>query len=311
MKPMSIEKLSGRYDVKSWYATNTELPPSFAEPDGLAWAPTPLLPYSDHQRLVHASFEELYRHPYPTTTPELFCELVSTDYLSGTARRETTNTGHYTSWLPSYKKHSPETDELIAHAERPFEDSKQPLDFIRRETIAATELAKLTVPYGYRLEYVPEMRRAVDEAVLAAGGILIDQREYENIHLALGAVESDPQDINSRLRSPGMLATYKRHRGIVEADDGTPIIITERQAIGIRLDKESGLPDEYRAPILNGNITTRQEFMEKIKREFIQSDVNAEFVVPLSTTIFAHREKPDGTLGPTPATNRLGRIAIT
>lgn len=266
----------------SWYE-RSQTPEWFRELEPSPWAATPPYPYTGHQNMVNLELEKLFNTPYPEDTPLPFSELVMADFLAGRAHRETTNAGHYAQWLREHDSHGPRAHEIISRSDELGIEPSKLLDFIRESSIQAIELAKLSVPYGYRMEYLPQLRTEVDLLIRERGGALLEAQPYGHLHANLHRSE-DFRTLN------GILATYQRNIGRLDADDGTPIVITERQALAIRTDEASGFPADLREQLTDGQIEVSEEAMKNVE-QFIQHDTGEKFMVPLSLTVFAHREK--------------------
>lgn len=203
--------------------------------------------------------------------------------MAGRAYRETMNMAHYDEWMNSHWGHGHAAHEIIKHSEEAGIAPAKLLDFVCENDIQSTELAKLSVLYGYRIEYIPELRNIIDQTILDRGGTLLRGLPYGHIHVA--PHRSDDSDHLS-----GILATYQHNIGQTIADDGTPVIITERQALAIRTDTASGFSQDLHQRIMSQNKHVSAAAMEEVK-QFIQDDLNEKFMVPLSLTVFAHREK--------------------
>lgn len=271
----------------SWYE-RSQTPESFRDLEPFPWASTPLHPHSNHQRMIGLEIEKLFLNPYPENIPMEFQGIVYTDFLSGRANRETMNQAHFDAWLKSdtSEGHGAVAHEVMQRCEEVGIESSKLLDFICENTIQATELAKLSVPYGYRIEYIPELRAEIDRIIIDRGGILLLDQPYRHIHVT---PYRHPENMRNLY---GILATYQRDVGRIQADDGTRIIVTERQALGIRTDELSGFPRDLYDKLTDGQIEISKETEDEIEG-LIQADTNQEFMVPLSLTVFAHREKPE------------------
>lgn len=268
----------------NWYECS-QTPEWFREPTATPWAATPLHPFTPHHNEVDAQIERLYGEPFPDDVPAEFQELVYTDYLAGSAYRGTTNMAHFDEWLRTHVSHGPLAHEIIKRSEAIDIEPSMLLDFVCENDIQATELARLSVPYGYRLEHVPELRAEIDRVLVGRGATLLVDQPYGHIHTPLHR-----SDNFHHLR--GILATYQKDIGRLQANDGAPIVVTERQSLAIRTDKDSGFPRSLHDKLANGRAEVSADAMAEIE-EFIQNDSSEKFMVPLSMTVFAHREKPE------------------
>lgn len=268
---------------KTWYE-DVQTPDYFQEPDTVPWAATPLHPIATQQNSVHMAIEGLYAHPYPHDAPESFQELVLTDYLAGRAHRETVNASHFMKWLETHDIHDQLADRMIRNAAEPGSSPIGLLQFVCTTNIQATELAKLSVPYGYRLQYVPALRAAVDVAIREMNGEARRDTQYSRLHVTPHFDENG--------ESSGILATYQRGVGSVSDNNGEVILIKERQVLAIRTDEHSSFPQELRDDIESIGIVRQKRALSKVA-EFIQADTPEDFMVPMSMTVFAHRLKHD------------------
>lgn len=265
---------------KTWYEP-VPTPADFSEPDEVQWAATPLNPTHEKQWAMYAQFEQLFAHPYPNDVSPEFRELVEHDFLMGNASRETKNKAHYINWLNSHESHGMIAHRVMRASERAG-DLHDLLDFVLTTDVRATEIAKLSVPYGYRMEYLPQLRQTVHNAIVAREGEILEQQPYGHMHVS-------PHFDDSHTSLVGILATYQRDVGHILAADEV-VTVTERQALAIRVDAASGFDSNIKNALEHGSEKTRLRQIEKIEA-MIQHDEPKEYMVPLSATFFAHRPK--------------------
>lgn len=261
------------------------MPEGFIEPDTISWAATPLDPYSEHQHEVHGQLEQLFAQPYPDDTPQEFSDLVTFDYIAGSARRETVNYSHFMAWQREHPEEAADHGDIIANAQRSGSCPRRLLDFVRNSSVRSTELGKLSLPYGYRLEKLAEFRDEMKDIVAERSGELLVDQPYGHMHVAPHYTD------DGKLR--GMLATYQRDIGRVLDRNAEIITITERQALAIRIDDASGFPRDLYHDIASRDKKRYEAALARVENEFIQTDAADKFMVPLSLVMFAHRKKPE------------------
>ncbi|HEU0266056.1 MAG TPA: hypothetical protein VFQ70_00325, partial [Candidatus Saccharimonadaceae bacterium] len=252
---------------KSLYDT-ARTPKEFEEPDVVPWAATPLDPIREQQDAVHAAFEVLYRHPF-LGPPTEFGDLIEKDFFAGRAYRETVNMAHYREWLRRGGSHTEFEEMIIAKSHEPGVSPTELLRFVCESDIQATELGKLSVPYGYRLGQVPVLRAKVDTAIAAVGGRPLVGESYTHIRIA---PHFDDKNDNALV---GLLVTYQREVGLVPEKS---VSVKERQALGIRVDKESGFPQDLRIELELTAFDGRRAAQERMRaamksvEQYIQDD---------------------------------------
>lgn len=294
-----------------------ELPPDFHEHrdrDTPPWEPTPgdrsLVP--NHQREVEAQLEQLVTVYAPEELPDEAKWLAYSDYYAGNARRETENKGSYGEWLTSTDSELLSDPGLLEIEQKIGYGTACPdelLHFMQHTSLKSIELAKLFHPYGYRMQYVPEMRQRIDEGIKDCGGYLLEESseeegmdKYRNIDFMKVVVPMNQKFV-------GYLVKYKRDIGGVIHKNGHPIRIVERQLAGLRLDRYSDLPfDIYkkvsqRTSMVHAVENWEGRMLEETGlKEFveadIQSDTAADYLIPLSTTVFAYNTQLTGSAHP-------------
>lgn len=277
---MSIEHLPATR--RTWYE-NVPVPEGFTEPDAISWAATPLHPYSEHQKQVHEQIEYLFAHPYPADTPKEFSDLVAFDYMAGSAHRETVNYSHFMHWQTTYPEEVAGRADLIDRAQQSGNCPRELLDFVLTSSVQATELGKMTIPYGYRLEQLEAFRGEIVDSIIERNGELLDEQPYSRMHVSPHFTD------DGSLR--GLIATYQRHVGRVLDEKSELVTITERQALAIRVDEASGFPRDLYQSLSSTDEKKRVAALKTVEEEYVATDSAEKFMVPLSVVTFAHHEK--------------------
>ncbi len=153
----------------------------FTEPSSHPNAATPLDPYYDeevkaHQGEISQLFVELIDKGAPKGTPVTFIDSVVAMYQSRFHRRLTKNQANY------HKKDSEATVSDPLMLERALRGQATPSELLtvqKELKIPAIELARVTHPFGYREQYVPDTLKLVTGALVEHGGVLIDENDPE------------------------------------------------------------------------------------------------------------------------------------
>lgn len=233
----------------------------------------------------------------PRDVPSEFAQMLMDDYVIAEQRRKMANYEGYMDWLMSQEPIEPELDPLFNHFERGTALIGEILTIGTKTSIKHFEVGQVTHPYRQRLQHVYQLREEVVEEIMLRGGTILPQSvPYRALAIA-PRFASDKQ-------LQGFIVRYKRDIGCIDCDSTTQQLnIVERQVAGYRIDAASGfdqaalanLPDNFAQ--LNPSQQQRalrisgvQDFIEQA----VQTDSLDKFVVPVSTTIFAH--KVDATL---------------
>lgn len=164
---------------------------------------------------------------------------------------------------------------------------------VRREFgLRSIELARLTHPYGERIEQLDRMRHAVDYGILANGGIVFESEEDQDVKYKIRSLSRDaetPEEIKH-----GFLMTRRRRIG-VEGDDTH---IHERSSFVVRMDEAGGLDEnlvnEMRKVKLTKDETWIKDMSAAVKLEEVIAALlkedNFHTIIPLSTTVYAYNK---------------------
>jgi len=270
------------------------------------------------QAMINESFRVLYETP-PSEMPSEFVDhVVMNDYVINENRRMIENYDVYTQFMASGTDIDPA---LYPEIDR-FESGHATIDEIARiasrSKIPSVEFGKVTHPYGYRMQYIDEFRADMSEAIEAQGGVVYpDIAPYRSIKILPRVLRADDGTEFGRQRIIGFIVKYKRDYGHipVAGSKDEVVRVVERQIAAYRVDEASGfdqsvldamhaLREQYPkrihwdAPIPDEG-KNKQVFLDRLEKtgclSFIENAVQHEsledFVVPISTTIYGHREK--------------------
>ncbi len=305
-------------DVPISQVWSFETPEGFSEPndrkDYSPSEPTPIVnqcnPHYDevaaHQSIVKQSFDPLFSELAPGAIPEKVKEMIELDRMVGDARRSSENLMSYGAWsgLGVMKDELDASDlhtvhnELLLGTVRPLGS----ISLVHHTSLLSAEVKKITHPYGYRMNFVAPARQETEEAIVSLGGVVLPRilSSYEKIQLQPNFTQLDERGKLVQLN--GFLTTYKRLVGYVTRKDGRRTNVIERQSAALRIDElVKDLPYELAKTLreildTGGNYGQRLDELDKQSgyRDFfetaIQQDADADYLVPLSTAVYAATE---------------------
>ncbi|MDB5168313.1 MAG: hypothetical protein JWO55_571 [Candidatus Saccharibacteria bacterium] len=164
---------------------------------------------------------------------------------------------------------------------------------VRREFgLRSIELARLTHPYGDRIEQLDRMRHAVEYGILANDGIVFKSEEDQDVRYKIRSLSRDaetPEEIKH-----GFLMTRRRKIG-VEGDDTH---IHERSSFVVRMDEVGGLDVELINEMSKVKLTKDETWIEDIAAAVKLEEIipallkknNFHTIIPLSTTVYAYNK---------------------
>jgi len=270
------------------------------------------------QAMINESFQMLYETP-PSEMPREFVDhVVVNDYIINENRRMIENFNVYTQFMASDTEIDPT---LFPEIDR-FESGHATIEEIARiashSDIPSVEFGKVTHPYGYRMQYIDPFRTDMSQAIEAQGGVVYpDIAPYRSIKILPRVLRADDGTEFGRQRIIGFIVKYKRDYGHipVAGSKDEVVRVVERQIAAYRVDEASGfdqsvldamhaLREEYPKRIhwdahVSEDGKDRKVFTDRLHKtgclSFIENAVQHEsledFVVPISTTIYGHREK--------------------
>lgn len=301
---------------------NYELPAGFSEPDDrpsyVPYEPTPIASLNSsaggnvhheikpHQERVDRLIRPLIDTHAPDTVPGHVKEMAILDYDAGDVQRSIKGYFSYVEWK---SKHPIISDDLENIEDKLLRGSHTPgegLSFLRQTELESAELFKLSHPWGYRLQHLSPAREALREGIFQNGGVVYPDilTTYRKINLQPQFVHLDKRQF-SRSMLAGFLVTYKHDIGHVTRDDGKRITIIERQSAALRIDENCSGIDQTIAAVLRQPVERLRhwgEWLEGIDdqvgyasyfNQAIQSNIDADFLVPLSTMAYAAVESDD------------------
>lgn len=256
----------------------------------------PAHPYVDEtlkarQQYLESELRKLFK-TCPADIPAGFASMLADDYDIGEERRKMANYEGYMQWLLSHEPIDPHLDPLFAHFERGSAYIGEILTIGLETSIEHFEVGKVTHPYRQRLEHVYPFREEVVEEIERHGGVV-----YPTV-TPYRALVIDPR-FSEHGALQGFIVRYKRDVGAINCiSTAQRLNIVERQIAGYRIDAASGFDQEALAQLpedfaqLNPSRQQRAlrlsgiyDFIERA----VQTDSLHDFVVPVSTTIFAHK----------------------
>lgn len=316
---MELLETATGYCPRTWY---NDTPPAsttgFRGVETIPYAATPLYPHNELQRRIEEDVHQLYVTPHPEDIPATFVDLVELDYERNRTQRNEKNYKHFVNYYTNTTD-APELAHDVLQASLLGEASPAMLlnFLVRSKDLKAIELAKISMPYGYRLDEYTAMRHDVQQSIEAyPDGFYAPDESFSHIHEQLN-FEHTTQGFNQNAKSlPGVLMTYRRHLGAVSSDSST-VIVEERQSLAVRLDEAGGLNDylNQRARDEYGDKFEYQtiDYVEKLQTQLqsrdpaqldaahmrlstlVQEQPELPFLVPLSAVVFAYRHEPERT----------------
>ena len=291
-------------------------PEWFVEPkdhaEYFAGEPTPMNPYLDdavkqHQSDVAASLSELAgERAAPEGTPAGIIEMIEQNFLYSQAGLPAANHKSYGLMLEKNVPLRGLELSLMHEAARGKAIPAELLHLLIYTPLDATELGKVTHPYGYRMQHVPELRQRVDDAILENFGQLHpDITPYRDIKLHPHYTLNDEnyhKDFTLNQQLHGMIATFKHDLGWIDLDNGRQIKIVERKTTGIRLDPASGFDQDIAQKMHAFKPSNDRKWRERLAHETgcldyietaLQHDVSDDYLIPLSTVIYAYETDRD------------------
>ena len=289
--------------------TPVDLPAGFREPtDGsLRYRPDgamPANPYIDdvvRQRQVEidTEYRKLYDYP-PEGTPEGFATMLLDDYMIHEERRKMLNFEGYQAWQAKGGEIPEDLEESVEHFMRGTAYEDEIIDIALNTDIEEFEVGKVSHPYRRRLEFVDQLRRGVDAAIVDHGG------EAFGKYFPYRSIDITPHVtyVDGELQVNGFIIPYKRDVGDIPLPDGSGMIrIVERQLAAFRADATSGFPQDIIQRMKETPIDWSASYQDDDYREalvntgchgFIVREILFDslkpFVVPVSTTIYGYKQ---------------------
>ncbi len=283
------------------------------------YGPTPCKPFAPESRgfqtaILH-NLADLAATPYPEDTPNSVASAIESDFLTGFVRREEKNHHHYLRWSEfggkdgadeiTFLRQDDYFNDIITRAERGYATPEELIQLMQNSTLHATNLASIAIPYGRRAQYVPEMRDVINDAIIEHGGILYDAEDTSYRNIELPARHADVRDTFTPHEGTNcvrtdveildldvLLTTYLRDVGAYYSHDGTLCKVVERQAVAIRTDEASGFPQDLKE--LLKQPADSEDFMSAwnyVSEVYIQTNAEELFLIPLSVSVFTHRDE--------------------
>jgi hypothetical protein len=164
---------------------------------------------------------------------------------------------------------------------------------VRREFgLRSIELARLTHPYGDRIEQLDRMRGAVEYGILANEGNVFDSEDDQDVRYKIRSLSRDAE--TPEAIKHGFLMTRRRKIGI----EGEDTHIHERSSFIVRMDKAGGLDPELVSEMSKVKLTKDETWIEDIAAAVKLEEIipallkknNFHTIIPLSTTVYAYNK---------------------
>ena len=289
----SRQQLEHHVDAPAWFREPG------AELGYRPWQHTPLRPYSGHviphQKGLYDAFEALTDSPQPPTLDEGITRLVHMDFMMGNARRQTECAANFGAWIAS---HSDEYDAIEADPEQRWllheamTGHAHPAGLLKimasAPSLKSLDLQVLTMPYGYRSQYLQAMRQEMKQALEAVGGEYFDQP----IDVRLPKIASHPLEIyTDTMDRRGLLVTDKRQVGryLPEGESDKTVRIIERRTYVIDADPKQGYSSDALAGLHSRDSSDTYVAATHYINELIDTD--SPLVIPTSVMVYACRPK--------------------
>lgn len=255
-----------------------------------------------HQRDVYSQGDSILKYHIPEHIDSRLADFIETIYMMREAERRTKNSKNFT-------RRERELEDIEDMRIREFVDkmiigtsnAEEVLVAMIALGIVSTEVTKLMHLFGYRLEYIDDMREEVTQAIEHLGGVVYDspEEEYEILtqdNLADPAAKLEFALSMKRRRHLGTIGDvqlYERSSFIVRIDPDSHF----DQALADhlrRMDIEGMLPIIDGQPVWKTVIMEGTPFLEQVKSFLKYNDLVT--IIPLSTTIYAHNPVAEATV---------------
>lgn len=291
-----------------WRPTSTL--PEFQRPGCEPWSPTPGRPanidnpeIAKNQALVRfqaqIALHALYfRPPFVTPENEVYVpglhDFVETVYESREAERGTNNANSFNDMLGDLDDIDSKIKDKLERARFGSARPDEILELMDELGMGSAELAKLTHIWGYRLEYLGDMREQVKQAIQDKFGEV-----YTHPATKYGIIAIDKSDFNGNYR---LNAIAMKRKTLVGRVDNTAVY--ERTTFIVRIDKKSRIDREVASYLKSINSDNTAELISRIMQDgrlveeatrLVAMD-DLDSVVPMSTTIFGRNDVNLGLL---------------
>ena len=295
-----------------------ELPQGYNEPgrDNSLITPcgaAPAHPFRDeyikNQQIdIESEFLKLYSTP-PTDMPEEFVRVILDDYVINGQRRKMENYEAYMKFVEGGKPVSEEMIPTIILFEGGHATVDQIADVAVGTDIESLEFGKDSHPYGYRMNYLKDLRSDTNAAIESHGGVVYPSiSPYRSITVLPKVERYDDGSPFGLQRIVGFIVKYKRDIGRIPVPGTDEFVhVVERQIAAYRVDEASGFDQQVLAEMhrlsdtypkrIQWDRSSQPNFLERLKRTgcqdyieaAVQQDSLEDFVVPVSTTIYGFK----------------------
>lgn len=306
---MSIEQLC-LLDRKPVVWRPTFTLPEFQRPGCEPWSPTPgrfanidnpeiaknqALVRFQAQIALHALyFRPSFADPENDSYVPGLHDFVETVYESREAERGTNNVNSFNDMLCDPDDIDSKIKDKLERARFGSARPDEILELMDELGMGSAELAKLTHIWGYRLEYLGDMREQVKQAIEDKFGEV-----YARPATKYGIIAIDKSTFNGSYR---LNAIAMKRKTLVGRVDNTAVY--ERTTFIVRIDKKSRIDREVASYLKSINSDDTSELISRIMkdgrlveeaRRLVAMD-DLDSVVPMSTTIFGRNDVNLGLL---------------
>lgn len=265
----------------------------------------------DRQAHIEQAFAILFEHPpAELAIPDSFRKLLIDDYHINVQRRRMINYENFAKWRVAHPTlENSFLESVAARVETGRAESGDVLDLALHtdtQKLRGLEVGRVSHPYWRRTEYITPMRLDIAKAIIDRGGGLYSlETPYRRIKIA---PKLTVNQATGEREIAGLLVRYKKDMGFIPRADGSILKIAERQIAGYRVDPESGFDQSilermqaytHSKKDFQWDYTSDEDLQTALKKtgckeyveQTVQTDTNAPFVVPESTTIYCYTEK--------------------
>ncbi len=257
-----------------------------------SWAPTPYgidRLTAKKQRHVADQLQARSSRHIPPHLPPHIAKLVQLHVIARFHERAADNNmSRDTRLKKDFNDVSPELLRYYHRGERGIATPYQLLKVRQAFGFRSIELARLTHPFGRRIEELVPMRRAVNIGLVALNAhFLQDQPTYHVINGDQGV------SVNPFIQD-GLLMT--RERRIADFHDGTQV--KERSSFILRIDAESGFDHTIARKIRTIDTSNNKKWLQEVEtitdfgtiaHNLLETN-NFDAAIPLSTTTYAYNK---------------------
>ncbi|MFI5212486.1 MAG: hypothetical protein ACHQTE_00815 [Candidatus Saccharimonadales bacterium] len=265
----------------------------------LEWGATPLVTVGRPQtaRMQARVFNELCRRTINSAPPDvshLLQQYVLNSIMNRFHERALRNHESYFERLKQDDEDvKPEYSEMFERAKAGLATPEELLIVRDIYGMRSIELARLTHPYGQRIDQLERMRSAVAHGIERSAGIVYTSDEDMDVKYKLRTLSRDA-DAPEEILQEGFLMTRRRKFGL----HGDDTFIHERSSFIVRTDAASGLNPDLISEMRHVNLSDEDTWMQDLSVAGKLDQVippllasnNFKSIIPVSTTIYAYNK---------------------